>query len=253
MDKVIEILLAALKQAMAEPGDQRLYKSGKLPGLFAGKTGVNAEAAERALRDGLLEVVVTEAKGKAPVEWVRITPKGVDFLLSEESPVRALDELRTVLQLTQDGVPGWVEEIRHNMTELSDRLTNEVQAIARRLEALGQRVAEAIRRVQSMTPKLPEGAAGVLPWAQDACDYLERRRQGGMPEPCPLPELFNHLRAHDAELSMRDFHSGLRRLYDRGVLRLLPFEGTGELPEPEYALLDGPAVIYFAAPALRAS
>jgi hypothetical protein len=150
-------------------------------------------------------------------------------------------------------VPGWVEEIRHSMTALSERLTSEVQLIARRLEALGQRVTDAIRRVQAMTPKLPEGAAGVLPWAQDACDYLERRRQGGLAEPCPLPELFNHLRTHDPDLSMRDFHSGLRRLYDRGVLRLLPFEGGGELPEPEYALLDGPAVIYFAAPALRAS
>jgi hypothetical protein len=253
MDKATEILLAALKQAMAEPDAQRLYKSGKLPGLFAGKTGANAEAADRALRDGLLEVVITEAKGKAPVEWVRITPKGIDFLVNQESPVRALDELRAVLQTTQEGVPSWVEEIRQSLTELRERLTSQVQAIAQRLEALGQRGAEAIRRLQAMTPKLPPGAAGTLPWAQDACDYLERRRQGGMPEPCPLPELFNHLRAHDPELSMRDFHSGLRRLYDRGVLRLLPFEGGGELPEPEYALLDGPAVIYFAAPALKAS
>src|SRR5262245_33508924 len=51
MDKVSEILLAALKQAMVEPGEQRLFKSGKLAGLFAGRTGVNAEAAEKALRD----------------------------------------------------------------------------------------------------------------------------------------------------------------------------------------------------------
>lgn len=253
MDKVTETLLAALKQAMAEPAEQRLYKSGKLPGLFAGKTGPNAEAAERALRDGLLEIVSTDTKGKTPVEWVRITPKGVDFLLGHESPIRAMDELRTVLQLTQEGAPGWVDELRHALNEVSERLAGDVQAIARRLDALSQRVAEAIRRVQAATPKLPDGAAGMLPWAQDLCDYLERRRQGGVPEPCPLPELFNHLRTHDSELSMRDFHSGLRRLYDRGVLRLLPFDGPGELPEPEYALLDGPDVIYFAAPALKAS
>ena len=46
---------------------------------------------------------------------------------------------------------------------------------------------------------------------------------------------------------MKDFHVGLRRLHDRGVLRLLPFEGPDGPPEPEYALLDGPAMYYFAA------
>src|SRR5256886_13416379 len=94
MDKVTETLLSALKTAMADPAEQRLFRSGKLAGLFAGKTSVNAEAAQRALRDGLLEIVNTELKGKTPIEWVRITPAGVDFLLSHESPLRAIEELR---------------------------------------------------------------------------------------------------------------------------------------------------------------
>jgi hypothetical protein len=29
---------------------------------------------------------------------------------------------------------------------------------------------------------------------------------------------------------------------------LLPFKGMGELPQPEYALLDGAAVLYYAVP-----
>ena len=45
MDKVTETLLSALKTAMADPAEQRLFRSGKLAGLFAGKTSVNAEAA----------------------------------------------------------------------------------------------------------------------------------------------------------------------------------------------------------------
>src|SRR6059058_291622 len=56
-DKVLDALIAALKQALAEPDEQRLFRSGKLPGLFATRSGANAEAAERAVRDGLLEVV----------------------------------------------------------------------------------------------------------------------------------------------------------------------------------------------------
>ena len=44
-DKVTEALVEGLKQALAEPGEQRLFKSGKLTGLFPGRTGANAEAA----------------------------------------------------------------------------------------------------------------------------------------------------------------------------------------------------------------
>jgi len=36
-------------------------------------------------------------------------------------------------------------------------------------------------------------------------------------------------------------------LQDRDVLRLLPYDGPGELPEPEFALLDGTSVFYYAA------
>ncbi len=243
MDKITEVLLAALRQAMAEP-EQRLYKSGKLPGLFAGRTSVNAEAAERALREGLLETVQTDTKGKTPVEWVKITAQGVEFLLGHESPLRAMEELRTALQLSQDGVPAWVGEIRQSLQTLGDRLTAEVQAIARRLDALGQRVGEALKRAAL---RVPEGAAGPLPWAEEALDYLEKRRAGGLTAPCPLPELFDAVTRKEANLSLADFHSGLRRLYDRGMIRLLKFEGPGELPEPEYALLDGATVIYYAA------
>src|SRR2546430_1822554 len=48
MDKATETLLEALKQALTEGGEQRLYKSGKLPGLFAGPSGLNEEALRRA-------------------------------------------------------------------------------------------------------------------------------------------------------------------------------------------------------------
>jgi hypothetical protein len=43
------------------------------------------------------------------------------------------------------------------------------------------------------------------------------------------------------------FHDGLRRLSDCKTMRLLPFSAPPEqLPEPEYALLDGTAVVYYA-------
>ena len=50
VEKVKATLVDALKQAASQPGEQRLYKSGKLDGVFPGRTGVNAEAAAQELR-----------------------------------------------------------------------------------------------------------------------------------------------------------------------------------------------------------
>ena len=89
LERTTEILLDALKRALAEPGEQRLYRSGKLEGLFPSRGSSHAEAAGLAVREGLLEVVRTEVRGKAQFEWVRLTPRGVDWIYEQEAPVRA--------------------------------------------------------------------------------------------------------------------------------------------------------------------
>src|SRR5205085_7944438 len=102
-DRVTEVLTAALKQALADhPAEHRLYKSGKLEGLFPGRSGAGGEAAARALRDGLVEAVRTEVKGKTTIEWVRLTPRGVEFVHGQESPAVALRELRDTLRTNQE-------------------------------------------------------------------------------------------------------------------------------------------------------
>src|SRR5438132_1936110 len=113
MDRVTESLMTALKEALLDPGgEHRLYKSGKLEGLFPGKTGTSGEAAARALRDGLLDVVRTETKGKTVLDWVRLTARGVDFVHEQESPVHALHELRDTLRANQRALPTWFDDMR---------------------------------------------------------------------------------------------------------------------------------------------
>jgi hypothetical protein len=246
MDKVTAILLEALRQA-AQGGEQRLYRSGKLPGLFAGRTTLHAEIASQAVRDGLLEVVRTETKGKTTSEWVKLTPQGTTFLLEHESPLHALEELSSVLQVNQEGIPVWLAEMRRSLQTLTSKLTEEIAAMSRRLDELALRVSESLKRAEQLGAPLPEGTAAALPWANDAVGYLEKRRTSGLPERCALSELFAVVKHKAGGLTVKDFHVGLRRLHDRGVLRLLPFEGPEGPPEPEYALLDGPAMYYFAA------
>jgi len=247
MDKVTEALVAALKEALAGPGEHRLYRAGKLAGLFPGRAGANAEAAARALRDGMLEVVRTEAKGKVAVEWVKLTPRGVNFVHDHESPLVVLRELRSALETAQDGTPAWLAKVGMELQELSRRLTGEVQKYLQRLDALTQRVDEALRRAEADGgPAVPDGVAAAVPWAVDVLAYLDRRQATGANGDCPLPELFAALREQHAELSLPDFHDGLRRLQDRRALRLLPAPDQ-PLSEPEYALLDGVQLLYYAA------
>jgi hypothetical protein len=247
MQRVTEVLVEALKQALMESTELRLYRAGKLAGLFPSRAGVNAEAAAQALREGLLEITHTETKGKTSIEWVRLTPRGVDFLHEHESPARALQDLRAVLRMNEHGLPVWLAEMRATLQAVEVRLEADAQKWQQRLEALERRVAETLKRIDLATPLLPPELAQTYPWALDAINYLDRRQSGGAPGPCPLPELFAALTRQHASLSIGAFHEGLRRMHERRVARLAPGQSLADLPQPEFALLDGALVLYYAA------
>jgi hypothetical protein len=245
-DRVTESLLEALRQALAEAEDQPVVKVGNRRGLFAGKAGVHAEAAARAVREGLLEITRTETKGKAVVEWGRITPAGVNFLHDHESPLRALTDLQELLRTNQQALPVWLAEMQDALQQLSTRLSLDAQSWAQRLDALSRRVSEALERAESTGLGLNNGMTSVVPWATDALAYLNRRQAGDNTCPCSLRELFVALKQQHSDLSLTNFHSGLRRLQDGRVVRLLPCaDGADQLSEPEYALLEGGALLYF--------
>jgi DNA-binding PadR family transcriptional regulator len=253
MVHVEQSLVEALRQALAEPGEQRLYKSGKLNGLFPSRNGVHGTAAAQALRDGLLEIVRTETKGKTVIEWVRLTPSGVEFLHERESPLCALHELRATLQLNQQAVPAWLVEMRGALQAMEERLAADASKWLERLDALARRVDETLRRLEQSAPLLPPEIAEAHPWAIDALNYLDRRHLAAGPSnngdasACPLPELFTALLRQHADLSLRDYHEGLRRLHERRLVQLQAAANLADLPQPEYALLEGAAVWYYVA------
>lgn len=245
-DRIVATLVDALKQALSESGEQRLYRSGKLSGLFPSRGGINSEAAARALREGLLEVVRTETKGKTVIEWVRLTPRGVNFLHEHESPLRALEELRSLLQSAEAAVPIWLTDMRQQLQALSQRLSEDAQRWENHLAALQQRIEASLRRLEAALPQVPDSLAEVVPWAAEVLIYLERRHATGAPEDCPLPELFAAVVEKHPDLSIAAFHEGLRRMNDRKMLRLLPLSSPSVAPQPEFAMLDGANLHYFA-------
>ena len=245
MDQRKLALLEALKVGAQENGETRLYRRGKLPGLFAQRTRLSSEIASQAVADGLLEMTRVETVGKASVEWVRVTPKGLEFLLDSESPVRALEELRDALTVNQQGLPIWATQARERIDDLAKQFTAEVAAMRERLEQMARQVTEALTRIETKK----KAVAPAVPWGAETLDYLERRRQVGLGTRCPLADLFTSLKDKHIELTIKEFHTGLKHLQLASAIELLPSTGNGDTPGPEYALLDGPAVYYYVAQA----
>jgi hypothetical protein len=243
MDRHKFALLDALKTAALARGEVRLFRRGKLPGLFAQRTHLNAEVANQAVKDGLLEVTRVEPIGKINVEWVHVTQKGLDFLLESESPTRALEDLREALAVNQQGMPAWVDAMNARIDELSRQFAVEVAEMRARMEQVSQRAIEAIERIEAAQASVAMPAA--VPWAHETLEYLDRRKQVGLGERCSLADLFTALKEKHTEMTLKEYHAGLRRLQERDVIALLPSVGNGDAPGPEYALLDGPAVYYY--------
>jgi hypothetical protein len=245
-DPAIELLVETLARALEAGGEQRLYRSGKLDGLFPGRGALAVACAERALREGLLEQVRVEVKGKTEIAWVRIAPRGVEFLHEHESPVRALHNFRTTLRANRDAIPVWLADMRAVLEQVAMRLTANAAAWQQRLAALEKRVGDTLQRLEAAGPLVPPEVLQSHPWTVDALNYLDRRRSAGAPGDCPLPELFSAVVGHHPNLTLGEFHDGLRQLNQRRAVRLRPADRDDEVTRPEYALLAGESVCYYA-------
>jgi hypothetical protein len=244
MDQRKLALLEALKIGAQAAGEIPMYRRGKAPGLFAQRTRTNAEIANQAVADGLVEVARVEAIGKTSIEWVRVTPAGMAYLFDSESPTRALDEMREALALNQQGLPKWAAQMRGRIDELATQVSAEVAAMRERLDQMATQVAEAIERMET---KKTAVSAATAPWGGEALAILDRRRQVGLGLRCPLTDLFSALKEHLPELTIKDFHAGLRQLRSAKAIALLPSSSNEDTPGPECALLDGASVYYYVA------
>ena len=154
-DRVNELLVETLSQALSVPGEHRLYRAGKLAGLFPGRAAASVEAAEFALNEGLLQRVRVETRGKTEIEWVRIAPAGVEYLHTHESPVHALHEMRATLRANREAVPLWLDAMRAGLRDLETRLSADAERWLDRLGAMDRRIGDTLRRLEAVAPLVP--------------------------------------------------------------------------------------------------
>ena len=143
LEKREAALLTGLRAALS--GDEhRLYRSGKLDGIFPTKAGPVGEAAALAIREGLLEYSRTETKGRFEIEWIRLTAKGVEYLYEHDSPRAVLGEMRDMLAAARNGIPMWQDEMLKSLERLATDITGEMARYLSKLDALSKRVEEAL-------------------------------------------------------------------------------------------------------------
>ncbi len=236
-----EQVLEAVKSAITAGGEHRLFRSGKLAGLFPSKAGVSAEAALFALQAGLIETVRTETRGKIITEWVQATPRAVAFVHQHDSPKSVLKELKGVLDATRAGIPGWMDEARAELARLSTTFEERANAVLGQLNELTGRVEAALRRAEAKAPTVADVMNKVVPWALAALEYLDRRTTSGAVGDCPMPELFHAIRVKQPELTLTAFQDGVRRLHDVCAVRLQP---SSTMAEPEYAIVVEGQMMY---------
>ncbi len=271
-DKLTQLVLDALTRAAAEPDGVPLFGTRSDPGLFP-PTAAAKPAAKKALDDGLLRVVKTEAKGKQARELCAATEKGLRFLLDQVSPRQVLEDFVRALERRE----GEVTELlaaANRMADTLDGLKAAVVVVLPQVQAHrivfreGEAPAEPDRPPARQEPRPPvrsapmmngaatlEAPAQVAVAAPDLDDLsgavLARlsdwAASAGAGQDCPLPELYKSLTTRDVPPTIGAFHDCLRQLHADHKIYLHPWTGPlYALPEPAYALLAGHNVAYYA-------
>ncbi len=221
-DRTAQILLAGLSRAVAEPGGLPLLAGRSQPGLFAA-TAAGRQAAQRCQDEGLLSAVPTPGKGKAGPLYA-VTEKGLQHLIGNAPPRQLIEDFLRVLESRQAQAAELLQAARQMQASLDG-----MRACVERL----------------LQGPEPPPAADPESWAETCLDGL---RRWNAPGDCPLPELYR-LVAATAPLTVGQFHDGLRHLHQTTRAYLHPWTGPlYDLPEPQYALLIGHLVAYYASP-----
>jgi hypothetical protein len=242
-DKSTRLILDALTRAAAEPHGLPLYANKSDPGLFPG-TAVARAAADRAKADGLVQVIDSEAKGRAVREVCVLTDKGRQFLHRHASPRQVLEDFVRVLEDRQTSVA--------QLTEAATRMEAGLSAMRSAVEQVLPRLADrpathGVPMNGLLTPPRPPASAASDDLIADVKARLaEWHAAAGAAHDCPLPDLYRTLNSA-GPVSVGLFHDALRQLHDEHQIYLHPWTGPlYALPEPAFALLVGHEVAYYA-------
>jgi hypothetical protein len=230
--KHFALLLEGLAHALAESTGFPLYQTRSGGGLWPGNA-LGKAAAKEALECGWLAKVRSETRGKSSIDYVVITPAGQQYLLEQGDPKPLLEAVQASL---------------HERARQLEQLHTSIRLYQHDLDTLQARLEVLADKIHS--PRVLAAKITVPAWPERLTAYLQTRQQARPAEDCPLSELFEQAKTLAPELTVGEFHDGLRQLQQERRIALQPWTGPlHELPEPKLALLQGHSLAYYACPA----
>lgn len=225
------LISQALERALTAPEGVPLLAGKLTAGLFPA-VAAGKDAAREAQTAGLLRVVRTEGKGKSTVDICALTEKGLALLLEQSSPRPVLEALLQAIDGCQTRIDSWASAVADNRQTLEG------------LKTLAERVLQHLQKPEATLPAWARNGHAHNP-QQRIVDFLRSWQAAGKIGDCPLPELFNAIRAA-TKTSLGEFHDSLRLLHEQRTIYLHPWTGPlHELPHPSVSLLVGHEIGYY--------
>ncbi len=107
-------------------------------------------------------------------------------------------------------------------------------------------------QVQEVLSAMPQPAPltsrnGPHGWKTTSLEFLAEWPKARPNDDCPLPELYRHAQQAAPQITVGQFHDGLRQMHADEKIHLHPWTGPlSEIPQPAYALLVGHSLAYYA-------
>lgn len=236
-DSGTQIVLGALRRAVADPGGMPLFGTKAVAGMFPA-TASARRAAQHCKDQGFLEVVGRQSRGKSVQEICALTEKGLAYLLTQVDPKSVLEDLVRVLDARKAEADEMLARARKTQADF-EALRSTVEKLLRDLDQPALPATSTNGNgIQHCEPADP---------SRSVLDCLTRWDAAGTIEDCPLSELYRRVRDPLPTLSIGEFHDALRRLHEQQRIYLHPWTGPlYDLPEPAIALLVGHEVAFYA-------
>jgi hypothetical protein len=258
------LALTALARLLGDPAPRVLHGGKEKAGVFAAASAADKAAAKLCLDNGwLVKAGALPAKGKAKKELWRISPAGIEAVLAQSDPSDLLESLRAGVERIETRSGDMIREVRENLAAALETVRTTVLAALEPLaplKELGQikqnlsevlnrvkpvNVADVLNKLAAAAPPSP-AAQGDDSWLAAVLRMATEQRQANPFQRLTLPQVFERLKAQRPELSLGQFHDGLRRLHQENRIRLGPYtQALATLDDPRNALYLDREVKYY--------
>lgn len=258
------LALAALGRLLGDPAPRVLHGGKGTAGIFTAASTPEKAAAKLCLDNGwLVKAGELPGKGKAKKELYRISPAGIQAILAQSDPTALLESLRAGLERIEARSGEMIREVRENLvTALETVRTTMLGALEpltplKELSQMKLNLSEVLARVKPVNiadilDRVPAVAPPASPglddnsWLDSVPRMAAEQRQTNPFQRLTLSQAFERLKAERPNLSVGQFHDGLRRLHQENRIRLGPYtQALATLDDPRNALYLDREVKYY--------